>query len=465
MSVPASMQVEKVLDDLIYRLTNSGATPEVRAALVEARRLKSVTTRWAAIPPPPDARREMLARVMDLISSVNVPEPSPSRPPPPRSGPPVGRSAPPVRSSPPARSAPPDRSSPPGAPTRPPPRRPERDTPVADAALPREALPSSLELEDASAAALSGASAKGAPTTSSEPPRHRSGAGLRPPLPPPAGPRPPSGAMPSARTTAPTRRPPPPPRSTKPPPPTATLPKADELTDRVPDAAPVSGAPRSGSSAKPLSLRPPAPSDRPQTRQTPTHPQPFTRTQSALPSPDRSPAPIRAVATVRGDGVEGLSSSISSSQRRAVEAHRRASEPQRPAPQRTPTVAFAGVREVSASIAKGVSLVRPEATDWQPHPVAVGASVKLLYHDGRTGAYTALVRLAPGGVFPSRRHVALEEMFMVTGSAIVGPVEMRAGEYSRAEEGSVHPPIRSDGGCTFLVCGSENDEMSVGDDA
>jgi quercetin dioxygenase-like cupin family protein len=72
-----AMQVEKVLDDLITRLS-SRVGPEARAALIEARRLRNVTTRWAAIPPPPDARREMLSRVMDLVSKVGGPKPEPT---------------------------------------------------------------------------------------------------------------------------------------------------------------------------------------------------------------------------------------------------------------------------------------------------------------------------------------------------------------------------------------------------
>lgn len=71
------MQVEKVLDDLITRLSARGG-PEARAALIEARRLRNVTTRWAAIPPPPDARREMLSRVMDLVSKAGGPKPEPT---------------------------------------------------------------------------------------------------------------------------------------------------------------------------------------------------------------------------------------------------------------------------------------------------------------------------------------------------------------------------------------------------
>jgi ChrR Cupin-like domain len=107
--------------------------------------------------------------------------------------------------------------------------------------------------------------------------------------------------------------------------------------------------------------------------------------------------------------------------------------------------------------------VRPDETDWQPHPVASGASLKLLYHDNQTGSYTALVRLAPATVFPARRHVAAEEMFLVSGVATIGSVEMRSGEYMRATEGSGHPEIRTASGCVFLVSGSEHDEMLAED--
>jgi hypothetical protein len=49
-------QVEKALDDLIQRLSKGDSTAEVRAALIEARRLRNVTMRWGAIPPPPTRR-------------------------------------------------------------------------------------------------------------------------------------------------------------------------------------------------------------------------------------------------------------------------------------------------------------------------------------------------------------------------------------------------------------------------
>lgn len=194
-------------------------------------------------------------------------------------------------------------------------------------------------------------------------------------------------------------------------------------------------------------------------RETPTHPQPFTRTQSALPAVDRPPVPIRAPVGARGEGLDGLSTSISSAKRRALEGIRPRGEsvrvsqpPVRPSQRPRPT-------ELSVEVAEGINVVRPQATHWQPHPFAAGASLKLLYHNEKDGAYTALVRLAANAKFPARKHVEPEEMLMLNGSALVGSVEMHAGDYARALAGSSHPPIFTPSGCTFLISGSEHDEL------
>jgi anti-sigma factor ChrR (cupin superfamily) len=115
--------------------------------------------------------------------------------------------------------------------------------------------------------------------------------------------------------------------------------------------------------------------------------------------------------------------------------------------------------DVSVVLADGVTLVRPGGALWQPHPLWKGTSVKLLAHDADTGDFTAIVRLSKGSALPSRRHVSHEEMWMIEGVAIVGGIEMNAGEYSRSDPGAVHPKIVSTGGCTFLLRGNENDEI------
>ncbi|NUO50653.1 MAG: hypothetical protein HOV80_17500 [Polyangiaceae bacterium] len=110
-------------------------------------------------------------------------------------------------------------------------------------------------------------------------------------------------------------------------------------------------------------------------------------------------------------------------------------------------------------VTPGVTIVRPEAAQWQAHPTVPGVTLKLLFRDPRTGVYTALLRLAPGAKFPRRRHAASEEVLVISGLASIGTFELRAGEYCRAESESVHEQITTATGCTLFVCGSEHDEF------
>jgi quercetin dioxygenase-like cupin family protein len=110
-------------------------------------------------------------------------------------------------------------------------------------------------------------------------------------------------------------------------------------------------------------------------------------------------------------------------------------------------------------LSEGVTLVRPVQMEWRPFPLVAGVTVKLLHRDATSGAYRALVRMAPGATLPRHRHAGPEEFLVVEGSAAVGSVEARAGEYCHAEPGSVHEPISSAGGCTFFLVGSERDEV------
>ena len=86
------------------------------------------------------------------------------------------------------------------------------------------------------------------------------------------------------------------------------------------------------------------------------------------------------------------------------------------------------------------------------------AQFKLLYHD-RERAYSArLVRLAPGTVYPSHRHARVEELFVIEGEALISGVLMRAGDYCRAESGTVHVDISTSGGVVFFCLASDHNE-------
>ncbi len=636
-SQPAgAAQVEKVLDDLIARLSKGDSTKEVRAALIEARRLRNVTLRWAAIPPPPDARREMMSRVMDLVAQAGVagrtsrPPAAPSVPPP-RESKPRTEAEPqsPQRVAIETRSAPPPasfRANPAMEMTRPrpangatkprpstgddfleldqvaPPRASaapavdiKRNAPTSRSLSPvpvskaetvrqpspmplvRSAVPAASPREQRSVSPmparnlspipgpslspLPGAKASGLrmPTPAQPVPKKRSTEqGLRPvgetrdaapvsnrtPSEPahkkaptlefeaPAKPEAPARPAPSARPVVRPSQPPTPrvpdglrsrspmrahtiagipeaneamldalrrksasappqeepaPRSSRPtaaPPPNAGGSNAPPpLRKSVPKGTLMMGAVNAADAIEALrGNRAPSfdqddfeglpPITKPSSPRIPiTHDEEDTveapRSRTGAPSP----APIRAVNAPSHARMEGLSSAVSVPAMPAVRpvVQRTPSSPTQimgtpPPPSAAPGPSSqrpgpTGERPLRTVVAPGVTIVRPEASQWQPHPVAPGVTIKLLFRDARSGVYTALVRLGPGSSIGRRRHTAAEEMLLVSGIATIGHVEMRAGEYCRAEAETVHDRITTTTGCTFFLCGSEHDEF------
>ena len=94
-------------------------------------------------------------------------------------------------------------------------------------------------------------------------------------------------------------------------------------------------------------------------------------------------------------------------------------------------------------------------------PALPGIEAKRLFSDDRRGYHTQLVRMAAGASYPRHRHTEPEEIFVVEGDLSVSGVGMRAGDYCRAEPGTLHEGISTQGGCTILVLSSEHDEILV----
>jgi anti-sigma factor ChrR (cupin superfamily) len=82
-----------------------------------------------------------------------------------------------------------------------------------------------------------------------------------------------------------------------------------------------------------------------------------------------------------------------------------------------------------------------------------------MHRDPRSGLYTALLRLSPGALVPGRRHVAVEEIYVVSGVATLDGHDLEAGDYLRAEADSVHPSMTTKNGCTLFVVSSDHDEI------
>jgi ChrR Cupin-like domain len=117
--------------------------------------------------------------------------------------------------------------------------------------------------------------------------------------------------------------------------------------------------------------------------------------------------------------------------------------------------------ERKTEVAPGIVITRPDAMEWRPFPFGEGISVKVLHRDPVARSFTALVRMAPGTRLPRHRHAANEQIYLLEGSASLGEVSARAGEFCHAFAGTVHESFTTDVGCTFFLIGSEADELLV----
>jgi anti-sigma factor ChrR (cupin superfamily) len=105
----------------------------------------------------------------------------------------------------------------------------------------------------------------------------------------------------------------------------------------------------------------------------------------------------------------------------------------------------------------GLEFVRSIRLPWDAGHSS-GVEVKTLRVDHERGVVTKLVRMAPGATLRPHRHAAVEESYVLEGDLEVSGVLMRAGDYCRAEAGTVHADVHTRGGCTFLAIQSQRDE-------
>ena len=105
----------------------------------------------------------------------------------------------------------------------------------------------------------------------------------------------------------------------------------------------------------------------------------------------------------------------------------------------------------------GFSIVRSNEGEWEE--IAKGVSLKPLFVDQDRGYATALIRMRPGVGYPKHRHVETEECYVLDGDLQIGGQTFRAGDYVRAEAGSIHEGIYSEQGCTLLILSSQRNEI------
>lgn len=91
-------------------------------------------------------------------------------------------------------------------------------------------------------------------------------------------------------------------------------------------------------------------------------------------------------------------------------------------------------------------------------PLFPGVELKVLSVDQERGYATTLVKMAPGAMIPSHRHVEPEDSYVLEGEIVVSGVLMRPGDHCHANPGSVHPVSTTVTGCVYVAVKSLRDE-------
>lgn len=112
----------------------------------------------------------------------------------------------------------------------------------------------------------------------------------------------------------------------------------------------------------------------------------------------------------------------------------------------------------SAPDEKTLAVLRSNEGRWEKTGVE-GVEVKQLFVDQARDYVTMLVRMQPGSSYPSHRHGGFEECYVISGDLAVGDTLMTAGDYQRAEGGSVHVVQSTRAGCVLFIVSSQHDEL------
>lgn len=115
---------------------------------------------------------------------------------------------------------------------------------------------------------------------------------------------------------------------------------------------------------------------------------------------------------------------------------------------------------VREDLGAGVLVVHSAGLPWQETGIA-GIRMRMLHRDGDRARFTVLVQMDPGSAFPSHRHTEVEELYMLQGDIQVAGQRFGAGDYCRAEAGSLHGIHTTQRGCLFLAVASTKDEFVV----
>jgi quercetin dioxygenase-like cupin family protein len=122
-----------------------------------------------------------------------------------------------------------------------------------------------------------------------------------------------------------------------------------------------------------------------------------------------------------------------------------------------PTSVKTQVFEAIAKEKPDYQFVHAVEGDWRE--MAPGIVAKILSMDETHQRVTALVRMQKGSRYSNHRHALTEELFVIEGSCYCGGRLLKAGDYHRAEAGSIHLDTHTDEGSLMLLITSVQNEM------
>jgi anti-sigma factor ChrR (cupin superfamily) len=88
-----------------------------------------------------------------------------------------------------------------------------------------------------------------------------------------------------------------------------------------------------------------------------------------------------------------------------------------------------------------------------------GIRAKVLAVDHVRSLATLLIRAEPGAVYPSHRHHAPEECYVIRGSIVIDDRVLHAGDFHHADADSDHGEITTVGGAEVLIVGAIEDYL------
>jgi anti-sigma factor ChrR (cupin superfamily) len=114
-----------------------------------------------------------------------------------------------------------------------------------------------------------------------------------------------------------------------------------------------------------------------------------------------------------------------------------------------------------AVLPRGVAaLVRGKQMHWQPTPFP-GVTMVRLYVDPVRGELASLVRMTPGGHYPSHHHATLEHVYVLEGDLVFEDHTLTAGDYSAGGLDKDHSSATTTQGCLLFIVHNLRDQVNA----